>query len=316
MRFAILSLLAPALLVLAAPTAEASRLRAGVTTVTFTKTSVTSGQPRPLATVIWYPAAPRTGRLEGLGLRDAEVRRGPFPWIVFSHGSCGSPTESTYLATALASRGFVVVAPPHPGNTANDFPACLAGANFIDSALNRVPDVRFIVDAMLAEASDPSSRFFGRLRTDAIGVAGLSFGGFTALLAARDEPRFRAALSLVPGGTEAILQNQITIPTMVIGSERDLVVGFPASEMAYERLGGPRFLVELLAANHLSVVDDCRNPVIGSNFCVPADISQEDAHRLVLHYALPFFRHYLAGRALPARALVQGIPGVNLQAEP
>lgn len=287
-----------------------------MTTLTFTKTSVTSGEARPLATVIWYPAAPRTGTREALGLRDADVRRGPFPLIVFSHGSCGSPTEATYYATALAQHGFVVAAPPHPGNTVNDFPDCLALGNFIDSAQNRVPDVRFVIDAMLGEATDPSSRFFARLRPDAIGVTGLSFGGFTALLAAVEEPRLRAALSLVPGGTEVLGQNEITIPTMVIGSERDLLVGFPASEIAYAHLVGPRFLVELLAANHLSVVDDCRNPTFGTNFCVPADISQAEAHRLVLHFAVPFFRHYLAGRSHPERALVQPIPGVNLQAEP
>ena len=293
-----------------------SRFRVGVTDLTFTKTSVTSGEPRVLDTAIWYPAEPRTGTRTDLGFRDAAARRGPFPLIVFSHGTCGSPTEASYLTTALAASGFVVAAPPHPGNTENDLPGCLGGPDFIDSAINRVPDVRFAIDSMLAESADSASRFAGRLRSDAIGMSGLSFGGFTALLAEVQEPRIRATLSMVPGGTATLGQNQIATPTMVIGSERDMVVGYAESVSAFGHLTGPRFLVELLAANHLSVVDDCRNPTLGTNFCVPADITQDEAHRLVLHYALPFFRRYLAGRPRPGPVLAQPIAGVTLQAEP
>ena len=53
------------------PSADARAFPVGVTTLTFTKTSVTTGAPRPLATVVWYPAAARTGSPEALGLRDA-----------------------------------------------------------------------------------------------------------------------------------------------------------------------------------------------------------------------------------------------------
>src|SRR5262249_47890169 len=208
--------------------------------------------------------------------------------------TCGRPTEATYLTKELASHGFVVAAPPHPGNTADDRD-CLALATTVDTFLNRVPDVRFTIDSMLAEAADPSSRFARRLRTDAIGVAGLSFGGFTTLRAAQQEPRLRAALALVPGGTMALGSDDIVIPTMVIGAERDRVVGYPESEKAYARLAGPRFLVEVLGANHLSAVDDCVNHDLGVSFCVPDDIAQDAAHELILHYAVPFMRRYLAG---------------------
>src|SRR5262245_7356917 len=104
-----------ALAVLAAPRgAIGARFPVGVTTLTFTKTSVTSGTPRPLPTVIWYPAVGRTGTPEPLGRRDATMRRGRFPLIVFSHGTCGRPSEASYLTMALAAQGFVVAAPPHP----------------------------------------------------------------------------------------------------------------------------------------------------------------------------------------------------------
>jgi predicted dienelactone hydrolase len=287
--------------------AAPSRYAVGVTAITFTKSSVTTGEPRPLITTIWYPAAAGTGTPEALGLRDADVYAKRFPLIVFSHGNCGRPAEASYLTMALASRGFVVAAPAHLGNT-KDRPDC--GANFVDSFQNRVPDVMFVVDSMLAETASTSSRFTDRLQPDAIGISGLSFGGYTTLVAAQRDSRLRAALSMVPGGVSAIDANDITIPTMVLGAERDRVVGFPDSEAAYKRIAGPRFLVELLASDHLSVTDDC------FPLCSPEYIPQDEAHRIVLHFALPFFRYYLTQGQSQGAGLIRAVPHAKLTAEP
>lgn len=204
-------------LLLAAAAPARARGAVGVTTLSVATTSVTTGLPRPLPTVVWYPAVSHTGTAEALGLRDARARRGRFPLVVFSQGTCGRPTEATYLTMALATQGFVVAAPPHPGNTADDgLATCLALATTVDSAANRVPDVRAVIDAMLAEDATRASRFHRRLRKGAVGIAGLSFGGFTTLLAAQQEPRARAALALVPGGTGFLQPDPIGIPAMVI----------------------------------------------------------------------------------------------------
>jgi predicted dienelactone hydrolase len=211
----------------------------------------------------------------------------------------------------------VVAAPPHPGHTADDFPDCLLPTAVVDTVLNRLPDVRFTIDAMLAEAAaDGSSRFARHIRPDAIGMSGVSFGAFTTLLAAQQEPRLRAALALVPGGSAALGPVDIAIPTMVIGAERDRVVEFAESEKVYARVAGPRFLVELLGANHLSAVDSCFNADLGVDLCVAEDISQGDAHRLVLRYALPFAERYLAGRRAAGRALGREVRGVVLEEDP
>ena len=97
---------------------------------------------------------------------------------------------------------------------------------------------------------------------------------------------------------------------------RDAVVGYADSVTAYERLAGPRFLVELLAANHLSVVDDCFNHELDVSLCVPEDITQEAAHELVLHYALPFTRRYLRGDRKAGRIVGRPVTGVELHTEP
>ena len=49
---------------------------------------------------------------------------GPYPVVLFSHGSCGYPAQSLFLTPLLASRGFIVVAPPHPGNTIFELSTC------------------------------------------------------------------------------------------------------------------------------------------------------------------------------------------------
>jgi predicted dienelactone hydrolase len=284
-----------------------ARHTVGITNITYTKAAVGSGAPRPLDTLIWYPAVPGTGTQEPLGWRDADVYPKQFPWIVFSHGSCGRPRESSYLTMALAGRGFIVVAPSHTGNTAAD-PDCVA--NFGDSLANRVPDVRFIIDSILAENANSSSRFAGRLRADDLGMMGLSFGGYTTLAAAQVEPRLRAAVALVPGGTAVLGPNDITIPMMIIGAENDLIVGFAESEAAYQRVAAPRFLVELLKGNHLAVTDSC------FPLCIPGEIRQEVAHRIVTRNVLSFFRRYLLLGRTHGAGTIRPMPQSVLTADP
>jgi predicted dienelactone hydrolase len=280
----------------------------GVRTLTWTKTSVTTGGPRVMETTIWYPTVKRSGTPEALGLRDAKVKKGRFPLVIYSHGNCGTPAEATYLTMALASWGFIVAAPPHPGNTADDGGACFA--NFVDSSLNRPPDIHFVLDQVLAEATNPSSPFAKRIRPTGIGMSGGSFGGFTTLFTAQEEPRFTAALANVPGGYAAISPRaNLTIPAMIIGAENDQVVPFETeSRPLFGELAGPRYLVEVFSTSHLSFFDTCG--------CLPTDIPQDESHRIILRYAVPFFMRYLKDGRAAGKAITQQIDGVELTAEP
>jgi predicted dienelactone hydrolase len=279
----------------------------GVRTLTFTKTSVTTGEPRVLATRVWYPTVKRSGTPSPLGRVDAKVKKGRFPLIIYSHGNCGDPDEASYLTMALASWGFVVAAPPHPGNTRTDgFATCLQ--NFGDSGQNRVPDVRFTLDAMLAETATPPSPFAKRIRPTGIGITGGSYGGFTTLWSAQQDARFTAAMAGVPGGADVVAP--LTIPLMVQGAERDEIVPFsPESEKAFAKGAGPRYLVKLLAATHLSFFDDCAG-------CPATNVPQDEAHRLVLRYAVPFFVRYLKDGRAAGKAITKPVAGVELTAEP
>ena len=313
---------------------QAGPFPVGVTTLVFTKPSVTTGAPRPLVTDIWYPAKPGTGTSESLGRRDAKVLRRHWPLVIFSHGNCDLADTSSFLTKALASWGFVVAGPAHFGDTPSDgLAVCFSPSTEVDSFLNRPADVSFTIDSMLAEAANPSSRFAARLNAKRIGGAGWSFGGLTTILVAQQEPRVRAALSLAGGAAAFIKTGGITIATMVQGGELDTIVPFPLEQAAYTLLGGPRFLVEILNIGHSAFADMCAEqipPDCPPNCppcppdcspalppCIAGSITQDEAHRLVERFAVPFFLRYLGHQKLFGRLLTQDrVAGVVVQAQP
>ncbi len=298
---------------------QPGRYTVGVTNLTFTKTSETTGARRPLDTFIWYPAVPGTGTATAMGRRDAVVLKGHFPLVLFSHGLCGIPNQSVFLTTVLASWGFIVAAPPHPGNEIIDgFPACVADAG--DSFANRVADIRFTIDSMLFEAERAGSPFAHRLSPHRIGMSGHSFGGQTTLRVALADSRIRAALALAPALISAVEPGQIHIPTMIQGSEKDGLAPFETdSKAAFARLDGPRFLLEILNTGHFAYSDVCAAFLFpGLHDCDPGLLTQDEAHADVLRFAVPFLLRYLAGQRRFAELLTPASapPGVVLQAVP
>jgi predicted dienelactone hydrolase len=111
-------------------------------------------------------------------------RPGPAPVIVISHGLGSDSSNFDYLATHLASHGFAVVVPNHPGSDAKQLRSLLAGSTSDvaqpEEFINRPLDVKYILDQM-EKASQSDSRFKGRLNLQQVGVFGQSFGGYTAL---------------------------------------------------------------------------------------------------------------------------------------
>ncbi|MEC4887295.1 MAG: alpha/beta hydrolase [Scytonema sp. PMC 1070.18] len=108
----------------------------------------------------------------------------PRPIVVISHGLGSDRTSFVYLAEYLASYGFVVAVPEHPGSNAEQLQALLSGTSdqvtepreFIDRPL----DVKFLLD-QLTRLSKIDPRFKGRLNLEEVGVVGQSFGGYTTL---------------------------------------------------------------------------------------------------------------------------------------
>jgi dienelactone hydrolase len=278
------------------------------------QSGVCETQPRALQTSIWYPAPPGSSPIDtGTGGVDNAPLDGsgaPYPILMFSHGSCGYPNQSTFLAERLASYGFVVVAPPHPGNTLSDFPACGSGPNQLASFIERPQDILFVLDAMLAANADSSSPFFGAIDANRIGMSGHSFGGLTVYLVVPLDARFKVALAMAPAVPGMPV---LAIPSMNMLGQIDTVVNLPAIRTAYADALPPKFLAEIANAGHYAFSNGC----FPSPDCSPpVTLTQPEAHDRVLRYALPFLEVYLAAdeRFRPFLAPPAG-PGYAFQSE-
>jgi predicted dienelactone hydrolase len=76
-------------------------------------------------------------------LAGATPAPGSWPVIVFSHGFGGIRFQSYFLTERLATHGFIVIAPDHPGNTLVDFAQLGDDAAQAQSAIDRPLDILF-----------------------------------------------------------------------------------------------------------------------------------------------------------------------------
>ena len=268
---------------------------AGVQTIVMTKPSVVDPmQPRELDTVVWYPTTPGAGPIDGAtgGVLDAPVdgSGGPYPVLLFSHGSCGYPLQSTFLLPLIASRGYIVVAPPHPGNTLFEFPACGSPAALFDSAQERPQDMIFALDQMLAANADTGSPFFGMLDANRIGMSGHSFGGFTTFFVTNLDARIKVAIPMAPAtpGTNA----SFTVPSLMMLGAIDSVINLTTARQAYDNSTGPKYKVEIAHAGHFAFSNLCF-PSADCN--PPTTLTQDEAHGPVLRWVIPFLEWKLKG---------------------
>jgi predicted dienelactone hydrolase len=128
-----------------------------------------SGLPREFAADVYLPKL---------------IRPAPMPIVVISHGLGSGRAAFKYFAEHLASHGFVVAVPEHPGSSDRQISALLDGkADDVSNPkefLDRPLDVSYLLDE-LSRLNQTDERFKGRLNLNQVGVMGQSFGGYTAL---------------------------------------------------------------------------------------------------------------------------------------
>jgi predicted dienelactone hydrolase len=286
----------------------------GARVFTFTKDSVAApGTPRDLETTIWYPAPPGSGTLDPTvrAVLDAPVAPGgPYPVVMCSHGSCAYSRQSLFLTPFLASHGFVVIAPPHPGNTIFEFPNCGTPAAQVASAQERPQDIIHVLDEMLALSADGGSPFFATLDPTRIGMMGHSFGGRTTYQVSAIDARIQVAVPLAPAVLGA---TPLPIPSLTLIGAVDSVVNNAATLTLQAAGVTPRYLGVIEHAGHYAFSDLC---FAGPDCTPPATLTQGEAHRLVRRLVLPYLAVALAGDDT-FRPFLQGpvLPGISLAAE-
>jgi predicted dienelactone hydrolase len=112
-------------------------------------------------------------------------RPGKAPVVVLSHGLASKPEDFSERAEHLASYGFVVALPQHPGSDyqqAVNLIQGFSGEVFLrNEFIDRPQDIRYVIDELERRNA---SQFEGRLNLETVGVAGHSFGGYSALAVA------------------------------------------------------------------------------------------------------------------------------------
>ena len=174
-------------------------------------------------------------------------RDGPLPVIIFSHGLGGSRDGYEYLGRHWASRGYVTVHLQHLGSddtvwretgAPKRLEAMRQSAANVQNSINRPRDVSFAIDE-LERLNREKSPWQHRLDLERIGVAGHSYGAFTALaiagqvfapgLAMQDsvvDPRVKAAIPMsapVPGNHRRLDESyaSVKIPCLHMTGTKD-----------------------------------------------------------------------------------------------
>ncbi len=250
--------------------------------------------PRTLTAEMWYPAAEGTEpgtaydtvlrdgetptTLHGQAARDADASdAGPFPLVVISHGYPGNRYLMSHLGEALASRGFVVVAPDHTDSTYSDQTV------FGSTLYNRPLDQAQVIDAM---ADDPEMA--GLVDADRAAVVGYSMGGYGALIfggagvtegalglpfapvqdllaghrAGSDshealmDDRLRAIVAIGPWGMNAGFWDSeglagLRVPALIMAGDQDDISGYGPMRAIFEgATGTTRHLLTFMNAGH------------------------------------------------------------------
>ncbi|WP_373959822.1 alpha/beta hydrolase family protein [Vibrio gigantis] len=162
--------------------------------VGFTQVTLNDDPNRPLNTAIWYPTRDASDiTLIGdnpafIGtqvIKDADIQSGTFPVILLSHGYRGNWRNQNWLATKLASKGYIVAAADHPGTTSFDHSPKQAAKWW-----ERPKDVSRILDYLLSETQWKQSA-----NAENVTAIGHSLGGWTVMQLAgakMDRPTFEA----------------------------------------------------------------------------------------------------------------------------
>ena len=139
---------------------------------------------------------------ESLFLRDSQRKRNfpvdlylpnrpefnsPLPLIVISHGLGSDRDTFAYFAEYLASYGFAVAVPEHPGSNASQIQNLLEGfANDVtppEEFINRPLDISYLLDRIEVD-------YGSQINTQDVGIIGQSFGAYTSLALAGAELNF------------------------------------------------------------------------------------------------------------------------------
>lgn len=170
---------------------------------------------------------------------------GPYPIVLFVHGTAAFRTQSLPHMEHWASRGFVVIAADHPGLYLGDALDFKLGADL-------PANIQTLLDAL--EKPTTELAFLGNhLDRTRIGLAGHSAGG-NGIRGFGKTPGVRVLVPLAAGGVEA---SDTLESTLIMGGKIDKVVNYSGQQKGYAEAAPTKRLVGLEQAGHLFPTDLC-----------------------------------------------------------
>ena len=217
---------------------------------------------------VWYPAD-ASQRSD-----PATLAKGPFPLVIYSHGTFGSADSAMHLVNHLVRHGYIVAAPDYPLTSR----AAFTHVRFADisDVGQQTRDVKFIIDRLLA---DP---LFGpSIDRAKIGATGHSLGAvtsyFTSFGAQTRDPRI-AAVALIAGGDpveSALMQDMgllgtghaaVRVPSLFLSADHDVFARMTGRPHAsYSRVEGPKTELMIKGGVHVWFRDGSEVPPGGKN---------------------------------------------------
>ncbi len=243
-------------------------------------------------------------------VRNASLRDGRFPLVVFSHGNSGTRHQNTFWCNYLASHGYIVVSADHTGNARttiiNGKVIPFQPTERAQSAKDRPRDVSFLLDKMIEWDKGAEKRFAGRVDTSRACISGMSFGSFTSHWASDADPRFKAVIAMAGA---PVTHTNLTVPTLRMLGTEDRTLGEGGNLAIRQNHAihkGPAMLLELKDGGHFSFTDlykitkqfgdgigkgKRRNTNEEFNF-----ISMDSAYRIINSYSIAFLGYYIKGQ--------------------
>ena len=307
------------------PPVEAGPYAVGVMSLLAQRTIPGTGEARWHEVVLWYPAGEAARGVKPAagysGVRGVPPAAGSFPVIVFSHAASSTPTQSVFLTSHLASYGYIVAAPSHPGTTWDDCVGCYPQdkqvAMLTKSRDSRPDEVSFALDLVAGLNSDPYSAFFGVADTSRAAVIGHSWGGYTAVRSIEQDGRFKAAVAMAPvadqlGSDIQQVARDIHRPMLIMASELDDITPYPPQLRMFEGLpaDAPAILLSFPRGGHPAYSEICPVETPG---CGPNDLGQQRAHDLVRAYVTSFRRAWVDGDPRYLSVFASGLGGNDVR---
>jgi dienelactone hydrolase len=192
-------------------------------------------------------------------VRDAPVRDTgePLRVVLFSHGFGGFRLQSHSLTAHLASRGYVVIAPDHPGRMMGDVLPCL-----FSPALEGCDLTGFFSDPALEDLEEAlawaeAGPEWLSLDLDGVGLSGHSAGGGSTTTLGEEDSRFTALLPMAGAGPVSR-----AVPTLIIDGTCDGIVPTGSTQEAADS-SADADIAHLAGAGHLAFTDLCDLDLLG-----------------------------------------------------